>query len=247
VPDLTGVHLKLARAKEHFETYKRLIRGLSDNNATYARQQYNKELGRYEWVVADDWAIPDECSLIIGDCLHNARSCLDHLAWQLAKTPGRYTYFPIHESSAAFKDRAPAQMRSMKPTAMEKIEALQSYHYPGKDGLYSLMWLHELDIVHKHKLLLDTTMRTAGGVATGGLPDSARVQFVSKPFTKGSVFMTAEMPYDPHIQVSYLPIGDVVFAHPLVEDRMAQFVLFKVLVDIEVRVLRGFTPEDFWE
>jgi hypothetical protein len=125
--DLIGVRLKLDRAREHFEAFKRMLGDLTNANTTYARQQYNHDLGRYEWVVADDWTIPAESSLIIGDCLHNARSCLDHVAWQLARNPGRYTYFPIHTSSEAFKDKAAAQMQTMKPTAMEKIEALQPY------------------------------------------------------------------------------------------------------------------------
>jgi hypothetical protein len=103
-----------------------------------------------------------------------------------------------------------------------------------------------LDIVDKHKLLLVTIMKTAGGVATGGLPDDVRIQFFSKPFGRGAIFMTAEMPFDPKVHVNYLPIGDVVFAEPPVEERMAQFVLFKILQDIDTAILPSFEPADFW-
>jgi hypothetical protein len=242
--DLTGVRLKLQRAQQHFDAFRKLTSDLRDGNTNYASQRYNHEVGQYEWVVEDDWIIPKACPAILGDCLHNARSALDHLAWQLAANPGRHTYFPIWGSAEEFSQRAPAQMRTMKPSAMEKLEGLQPYSQP--ETLYALGYLHELDIMDKHRLLLVTTMRTTGGTATGGLPDDVRIRFISEPFGRGAVFMTAEMPFDPAVHVNYLPAADIYFAEPPVKNRMAEFILYKVLQDIETVVLPTFDAADFW-
>jgi len=240
--DLAGVHLKLSRAYEHFEAFKSLEVELSSKNIQYAMQGYNHELGRYEFIIQDDWRIPESCPLVIGDCLYNARSCLDHLAWQLARKPGRNTYFPLHDSLEQFESKAMAQMLTMKPSAQSKIEELQKYNRPD-------LWLdllHELNLTDKHRLLLVTAMRPAGSVATGGLPDSVSVRFTDEPFMKGSVFMTSEMPFDPELHASYLPIGEIAFGEAPAKRRGVQYVLYKILHDIETVVLPSFRPDDFW-
>jgi hypothetical protein len=242
MPDLKGVRLKLRRAQEHFEEFRRLVADLRDSNVSYASQRYDHEKGEYQWIVEDDWVIPSRCATIIGDCLHNARSCLDHLAWQLASNPGRNTYFPICPTPEAFKLGAPDQMRTMKPSAMAKIETLQPYNQPAG---YALSYLHELDIIDKHRLLLVTTMQTTGGTATGGLPDNVPVRFITRPFGRGAVFMTAEMPFDPAVRVNYLPHGDIYFADPPVKNRLAEYFLIRVLRDIDTLVLPSFEPTDY--
>src|SRR5262249_34521519 len=140
-----------------------------------------------------------------------ARSCLDHLACQLASRPSRNTAFPIYTDLAGFTCYAPKQMKSMKPSAKALLQDLQPF---SPSGAKSLRWLHDLDIRDKHRLLLLTTTLVVGGAFTGeGLPSQARIQdFRQHPVHRGAVFMTVKTAFDPGVHINYLPIVEVAFA-----------------------------------
>jgi hypothetical protein len=101
---------------------------------------------------------------IVGDIVHNLRSALDHLAWQLVRLdggqPDETTAFPIHLSSLNGRGNprnltiAPGIRRS---DIMEAVESMQPYdalrygHPPETDALGILQRLNNID---KHRLLL---------------------------------------------------------------------------------------------
>jgi hypothetical protein len=102
--------------------------------------------------------------LITGDIIHNLRSCLDHLAWQLVDAnggkPSSHTMFPIFEDPTAptdYKSRIERILKGASPDAIKLVQSLHPYK-GGNDGLYAL---HRLDITDKHRLLI-----TVGIVAT---------------------------------------------------------------------------------
>lgn len=106
-------------------------------------------------------------SVVVGDILHNLRSSLDHLAWQLViragATPGRHTYFPICDTEQRWLDEVERRRRSgdrasplkgIEPgSAIWKfIQAVQPY----KGAIYAdaMTALRILSNADKHRQLL---------------------------------------------------------------------------------------------
>jgi hypothetical protein len=97
-PSLLGVRLKLDRTVEHLDMLEAEMRAYSE------REPY----GVGDLVREDDCFVlrlkvheePDQrWGVIAGEILHNLRSALDNLIWQLVllngRTPGRHNQFPI--------------------------------------------------------------------------------------------------------------------------------------------------------
>src|SRR4051812_14647950 len=72
-----------------------------------------------------------DLGLIAGDAVHNLRSALDLLAWQLVEagggTPGRGTSFPIWVSEGQFLGGGPGRMRGAHPDAIKALRSLKPY------------------------------------------------------------------------------------------------------------------------
>jgi hypothetical protein len=100
VHPLHSCWLKLNRANAHLETLQREIE-------SWLAQKPYAVFGEYEPGTPDQYVfrvrffapVPPEWGVLIGEFLHNARSALDHIAWQIVSrgtsTPGRSTQFPI--------------------------------------------------------------------------------------------------------------------------------------------------------
>ncbi len=101
---------------------------------------------------------------VTGDIVHNLRSALDHVAWQLVVLdngqPTRETAFPLHDS--ATNERGNPRVLTIKPGIrdagiMAAVEAMQPYaearhgHDPRTDALGIV---GRLDNIDKHRLLL---------------------------------------------------------------------------------------------
>ena len=164
--------LVLQRAREHFES-------LQQETARWLEGEH------YEVIVKpdDEWPgysavfIRGEdppnypTSAIIGDCLHNLRSSLDLLVYELAASytkplPDNFTEtseFPIFGDrskngksgmgSALFRDNGLRKIRGINPLAQAEIQRLQPYHCGPAYTEHPLWVLHELDRVSKHRLL----------------------------------------------------------------------------------------------
>jgi hypothetical protein len=80
---LEGVELKLKRAKEHFEALAEAITAFVRKPDTYTMLlEVNAQ--RSPVLRVEDIEEPrSDWTVLIGDCVHNLRSALDHLAFQL--------------------------------------------------------------------------------------------------------------------------------------------------------------------
>lgn len=100
----------------------------------------------------------DEWAVLLGDVLHNLRSCLDHLAYQLAlvhepeKPPPSGTEFPIFIEREKFRseDRGGGRykIRGLNPDVIDAIEALQPYG----SAQHPLWVLQQMSNADKHRL-----------------------------------------------------------------------------------------------
>ena len=150
-----GIQLKIERAKEHIEHLGTAI------SAFCKSQPYTigfKKHPQIDWTtlyVESAKPVPNNIALIIGDAVHNLRSSLDHLAWQLVKAnggkPDVRTYFPISDTvekyATALKKGA---IKGIPVGAEELIRNVQRY-VTSDDTLWHI---HELDRIDKHRLVI---------------------------------------------------------------------------------------------
>jgi hypothetical protein len=156
-----GARLKIARAYDHLKS----LNGFVDDALAAQR---NGVLGQIEVGTGDmvyraemRWQPPKEWGLILGDCVHNLRSALDHMGWDLVilngERPDSGTEFPIYRDRATYglKNEAARKLRGVSPEAAQVVEEAQPYHASNPER--SPMWaLRELDIVDKHRSILLT-------------------------------------------------------------------------------------------
>ena|GEM_PF-3531305 len=85
VLDLSSSWAKLERAKEHFNELRAGIAEVCGSKLEIPiSRKYEPEQGAIVYRIDSLVQIPDDWELIVGDCVHNMRCALDHLAWQLA-------------------------------------------------------------------------------------------------------------------------------------------------------------------
>ncbi|HLW52531.1 MAG TPA: hypothetical protein VKW06_06780 [Candidatus Angelobacter sp.] len=149
--------MKIERAKEHIRNLDATIQAfLSDKPYRIGAKPHSiPSLEHTTLYVAEVKPVPDNISLILGDAIHNLRSALDHLAWQLVELgggkPDKNTYFPIcerpHQYASMMGNR---EIQKIPKDARDILEAIQPYN-----TMDMTLWLlHQLDISDKHRLLL---------------------------------------------------------------------------------------------
>jgi hypothetical protein len=109
--------------------------------------------------------IPLDFSALVGDIIQNLRSTLDHLAWHLVQsspvTPKARSvdiYFPIFETASGYRAGKMRKIQGMTDAAIRAIDAIEPYYrpdvLPGIGNGVALFWLHELNKLDKHRLLI---------------------------------------------------------------------------------------------
>src|ERR1700758_1562967 len=131
------VRLKIERAHKHINDLDVAIREFSDSKPYTIGAKDHREIPQKILYVSEIGEITEHIYSITGDAIHNLRSSLDHLAWQLVEAgggrPNCDTAFPICEqpgengaqqySSAIGK----GEIKKMTPAALKILEALQPY------------------------------------------------------------------------------------------------------------------------
>jgi hypothetical protein len=101
---------------------------------------------------------PLRFSVVAGEVIHQLRSSLDHLLWQLVlandNAPSHFHQFPISDSPQEYKTaRDRKRIKGVSNTAAVLIESCQPYH--GTDfRMHPLHILREMDDANKHRLLV---------------------------------------------------------------------------------------------
>jgi hypothetical protein len=196
---------KLERAKDHFEALAETQTAFLRDPDTYdIALEVNKQ--RRPVLRVEDIKEPGpDWGLLIGDCVHNLRSALDHLAFQLmlGNRSGRVprelvksSAFPIYLSSREFRklrtkgpkrgqptpDSGLNKIVGVSATATAIIERLQPYHRRKNPGTRTLWELQELSNTDKHRLfpLIYSTFELGHFQIRGNVPFELR-EFESVP------------------------------------------------------------------
>lgn len=166
---LDGAWLKAARAREHLAALRAELPGIAVRPyRVVGGWEGDRYVIRYS-VIDDGSRVPRRIGMMAADVIHNLRTSLDHVAWQLAGLGAgqhRGTTFPIFEDAADYADREPRALRGVPAEGRSTIERLQPYHIRAvQNGTEAprdlslnalLMVLGRLDNVDKHTVLLAT-------------------------------------------------------------------------------------------
>ena len=165
---LDGVRAKIKWAKNHLRDIDAAIgRSFkSEHDADRLGHELNPD--RQELVITMPKGTPldPDLPLMVGDCIHNARSALDHLVFQLAilnnasAEAATKTSFPVCLKPGEFKNAVRTKVAPfISCTALAEIEKLQPY-VTGNAGERDILWaLSQLDIIDKHRLLIVTVSK----------------------------------------------------------------------------------------
>ena len=151
-PIFTGAKSKIKRADHHIEDLKshlgifiarkpyRLVPGFDPDGGQPIIQIKYKE------------AIPDGFAVVIGDAVHNLRTALDHMIWELVgfgRKPHPNLKFPTAKNRTSFEGACKG-LKARDPSVTDILKALEVF--PGGKG-ESLYYLSLLDNADKHLAL----------------------------------------------------------------------------------------------
>jgi hypothetical protein len=205
MPSLENSRLKLKRAKEHLEALDTELRVFMESTPYTIEQEEGLQQGRYHFRLKTIRTPPSCFGLLIGDAVHNLRSALDALAWQLAllttEFPNKKIGFPIfcRRNDGEFRKK----VKAFPPRAQDIIETLQPYH-AGNSAEKHILWvLHTLDIANKHKVVPTTIVQIRRWYGDGAIYLGMKASLLDNgdiDFTWDS--QSPEPELDPHSSVT---------------------------------------------
>jgi hypothetical protein len=176
-PSFDSVWAKIERAKEHADNLERHITETFEarENCPRIGARFDPKSGRNVVFISE---MPDldnffqRTSLMLGDAIHNLRSALDHLIYQLSlreqgsalreeKTMFVIADVPTRaEGRHNWEDQSHRWLSQIRPCERTILERYQGYHRldnlfprpPGPD-FHPLVMLRDLDDMDKHRLL----------------------------------------------------------------------------------------------
>lgn len=166
------VEARFRWAKQHSETLEAEYNSYFAEPKPYTLEvQPDRKYTEYTFRVRIRRSIPDDWPFVISDIVHNLRSCLDNLAFNLAGSPAseklaRKVQFPIlrpgrESGRAEFYKSAKRMLPSVDDDALTIIEGIQPYHglrgarppagTPAPWPPYPLSILNQMSNVDKHR------------------------------------------------------------------------------------------------
>lgn len=152
---LNLIAVKVVRAREHLASVSGEVRTYMNSKPYAVGTKRDPGSRRLLYFVASVRPTPPKLSALLGDTIHNLRSALDHLAYQLVyvgtgKSPSSHVYFPIADDRTKYLEQRCRQLRGATPAAIATIDGLNPYR-GGNDELWRL---HKLNNVDKHRVLI---------------------------------------------------------------------------------------------
>jgi len=246
---LKGIELKLKRAKHHVLDIDARIRSSRSASPYGIVPEEDPQAGEIAFKLACPVIELDEIGLIAGESVHQLRSSLDHLAWQLvlAKggTPDESTQFPIYKSPPKKKSKFSGMVKGIDPKAINLINALQPYQ-SGNDDLWRLQ---ALDNFSKHRLLfvLLYAATNANIVFGSGSPQAASISLgvASQPGRRviaqdGAVIGRVSTGVAKQMENKFNVTFDVAFSEPQVVQGETVIPLVNHLVNVVEGIVAQF-------
>lgn len=150
-----GVHAKVERAARQLICLSADIGAFCDYQRNKIEHIADSNAGTQTWVFRDNTPeVPMEFSVRSGEIVHNLRSALDHLVWQLViangHEPTTRNQFPVFSAQREYSERAEQYLAGVAPRVQEVINSVQPFQRCAGVG-YRLWTLHCLNIIDKHR------------------------------------------------------------------------------------------------
>ena len=178
MPTIYGVLEKRKWAEHHLKLIEQSIGDFFNSDPYPIMSDGDPENGVYHacLVYPKKLSVRD-LSLMIGDCVHNMRSALDYIAWELAgaSLTDTETMFPIYETDVGFRKNGLRRIRNVRPDeAKTLIERLQPYNTRYGGHVLALAAINKIDASDKHKLLTIALAMAEQVTCRHGLPGHIR-------------------------------------------------------------------------
>lgn len=255
---LEGVRFKLDRADEHIKESTRRVNAITAN--PYIVRPYHCGAGdgwdEWELRLSNVVQVPSDLGIPIGDAVHNLRSSLDHLMWQLVLlngcTPTKRTQFPIFEDLDDYRCDSRAMRKGISKKHDALVKDLQPHQRVGDERNHPLWWLSELNNFDKHRLVLLANMVIPGLGLRTSVPHELDIESLAvfAPEAKdGAVIAKLKVfPHSPDAEVRMNPRVpcQIRFAKgnpSCVEDKPVIDTLQAIRMYIHDNVLAKFAPD----
>lgn len=157
---LDGALEKFNRSKEQFDDLRVEMDAFFNQKPAPHSSLGEFDAEAWEWV--ERFQVREEPPLrfgvILGDCLHNLRSSLDHVIWQVTlldgETPNDSTQYPIaSKSEAQFESMADRRIPGLSDRHRAMVKSTQPYHRGNEASAHPLAMLATLSNMDKHQIV----------------------------------------------------------------------------------------------
>ncbi len=160
---IAAIRSKIERADKHIGDLTTAIAAFSERKPHGTAFQIDPNTGEKIIYMRVFEQLPKVFGVIASDAIHNLRTALDHLAWQLVESNGGIpdwrTCFPISKSLAKHEEAVDSpKVEGFSPESIRILNSIKPY-FGGNGGLWSLSGTDNFD---KHRLLLLTTLAVSG-------------------------------------------------------------------------------------
>jgi hypothetical protein len=237
---------KMQRAHEHLKELDRQVVAYKAAYQYSVAKKLNADKTSYIYSIKPGTIPPLHIGTIVGDAVHNMRSSLDHLAWQLAllttPTPYHLTEFPIYKERTTDNIKAVRRKLQDVPTnAANLIERFQPYNSGERAEKHPLWILHALWNIDKHSILIPVAH-------TGWVPVFYGAGGSYEGLDDGTIVVTVPIEVDAKLNLKPQITADVAF--PLdspgggMEVRELLGAIYEALDDLIFPNLSGFFPDE---
>ena len=180
-------HIKFKRACKHILDIERTLEAFARDHPDriWVHKEHN---GARLIGVEHSAALPSDIPLMIGDAVHNLRTALDHLVFELMCTfasptskERKHIKFPTGSSKASFDSHVRGMVRAAPQEVLDAMVSFEAFPNGQGDFLYRLA---ELDNTDKHTLLI-AVIRAAEMPTIDGV-DSLAAAFIALAGIRGA-------------------------------------------------------------
>ena len=249
-----AIRKKVERAEEHIDDFKSAL-GLGGGSPILGYAADVHEDGHGNLVCTTDVPVPGlEHGIIVGDLVHQLRSCLDHIVYAMVKPVCtddrilRKVTFPVFcDSTELTNSRSFKTLTNVLGSGSKQIAEIYRSQPHERDPISPKsdpLWIiSKLDNIDKHRtiLVINPTISVSGRVKShsGDVPFVARKQ----PIKAGTAVLNLSGPLpDPPRKVEVERVTPlVVFAETDgVCDNLSVFPLFRSMINAVTRVTKAF-------
>ena len=157
---LNGAIEKFNRSKEQFDGLLAEMHAFFNADPPPHSSHGEFDIDAWEWV--ERFQVGEEPPLrfgvILGDCVHNLRSALDHIIWQVTLldggTPDDATQYPIaSKSEGQFERMAERRIAGLNARHRAMVKQTQPYHRGDQASAHPLAMLADLSNTDKHRVV----------------------------------------------------------------------------------------------